>query len=99
MEIREERLAFADLGPFGRDWLFHLEDQIASAPDRSGIGSDLRADVRVELIGEATALARPALDPHRMPRRDQRLGPRGHERDAILVRFDFFRYADVHGKS
>ncbi len=38
------------------------------------------------------------LDQHGVAGGDERLGAGGHERDAILVRLDFLRDADLHGR-
>src|SRR6187551_1429071 len=96
MEVREQDLVLADQREFFRLRFFDLDDQIRSGPNLRALGDDGGACSFVVFIRDPTAEACATLDQYLVARSSQFVRSYGQERDAVLVRFDLFRYADNH---
>src|SRR5205823_7354604 len=99
MKVCEHELTTSNVLPFELDWLFHLHDHLAIAPHGCGVRRDLGTDPGEHFVRESTAHAGSVLDQHTVTGGDELLRSRGHERDAVFVRFDFLRNADFHGRN
>ncbi len=97
VEVGVDQLALPHPGPFDGDRLLHLHDHVGLGPHLVRGGQHLGADGGVVRVGKPAPQPGARLHVHGVPGRYQRLRAGGHERDAVLVRLDFLRYADDHG--
>ncbi len=61
-----------------------------------GVATSFAPDLFVDLVGEAGADAGVVLDEDLVAGFDEEFDADGHHRDAVFIRFHFFRYADDH---
>src|SRR5439155_24347298 len=72
--------------------------QLGATPDRID-RLDLRSDRRVLPVRERAPLPGSRLDQHVVAEPDELAGPRGGQRDAVLVGLDLLDDSDLHGRA
>ena len=87
----------AQFGPFHRQRLLDLDDQLRLLEHLAGALGDLRPSLTVVLVGKTDGGAGLGLDPHLVPQRGQFSHGLRCEADTVLVILDFLGYADSHG--
>jgi hypothetical protein len=80
----------------GGNRLLDFDDELGLLEDFTGAGKKLSSGGGVVLILKAAAKPCPLLDENGVPMLAQYLHARGRERNAVLPRLDFARYADDH---
>ena len=98
MQIGENHLAAPQLLALGLKWFLHLYDQFSPLKNLIG-GCDNAGPGRgVFVVGDTGAFAGMGLDLHLMAAGNQLRDRGGYEPDPILIRFDFLRHTNQHGR-
>src|SRR5260370_5538420 len=96
MQIGEEDLAFAQLGPFGRLRFLDLHDHVAGCENLGGGAGDDGSGLAIDLIARADTCTRVGLDDHAMTVSHIFANRAGCQADAIFVDFDLLWHTDAH---
>ena len=99
MEVREQRLALADVRILGSDRLLDLHDHVGLGPYFGGRFNDRAARSNVLLVAEPAADSGIVFNDDAMTVGDERFCAVWRERYTLFVVLDFLGNADEHGNN